>query len=377
MDDECPDLCPVRHLLVYLYFSGIVGGYIFPTESILKEDCTREQTKSCSKHLSYSTLSKIFVRMAKEVLTAGSTVHLKLGLHTLRKTAYRFAIWGNGIWSVIKNDARHIMDADAFRYAGDAFSSMQIAHIFNDPMNKVKKYKATKCLSPTVSAYETAESTAAGVALPKLATEYIMSLGVAECLQKDFRIVLDKAITAKPSTPSSTLFQELEEALPDSYKKLLHEALSAQCLEQRLEAQKKLADSSSIITTDPKKTSSKRPPPEQHSTEESENQPEQKKQRRKAGNIDLDGRENFVSFTLHEKLQWLQQLKVPETRDLTNPARTFVMRTHRPIMKCLKSHHNNNMDAFCQSWEGRFKIKFGENCCKGEGQSCTFNNNNN
>ena len=84
---------------------------------------------------------------------------------------------------------------------------MQIAHIFNDPMNKVKEYKATKCLSSlTVSAYATAESTAAGVALPKLATEYIMSLGVAECLQNDFRIVLDKAITAKPSTPSSTLF---------------------------------------------------------------------------------------------------------------------------------------------------------------------------
>jgi hypothetical protein len=115
---------------------------------------------------------------------------------------------------------------------------MQIAYVFNDPMNKVKKYEATKCLSPTVSAYETAESTAAGVALPKLATEYIMSLGVAECLQNDFRIVLDKATTAKPDTPSSTLFHELEEALPDDYKKLLNEALAAQCLEQMLGAQK-------------------------------------------------------------------------------------------------------------------------------------------
>jgi hypothetical protein len=64
MDDECPDLCPVRHLLVYLFFTGIVGGFIFPSESNLK-DCTKEQTKSFSpSHLSYRTLSKIFVQMA-------------------------------------------------------------------------------------------------------------------------------------------------------------------------------------------------------------------------------------------------------------------------------------------------------------------------
>ena len=29
-DDNCPDLCPVRHLLIYVYLAGIKGGYLFP-----------------------------------------------------------------------------------------------------------------------------------------------------------------------------------------------------------------------------------------------------------------------------------------------------------------------------------------------------------
>jgi hypothetical protein len=96
-------------------------------------------------------------------------------------------------------------------------------------------------------------------------------------------LVLDKAFSAnKPSTPSSALFNE-----PSS-----------------------------------KQPSSKQPLEQNSSTVE--NQPEQKKQKRKSGNIDFDGRENFANFTLHKKLQWLRHLQVPETRDLTNPACTFV-----------------------------------------------------
>ena len=31
-DDECPEFCPVRLLLVYIHFSKIQGGFLFPSE---------------------------------------------------------------------------------------------------------------------------------------------------------------------------------------------------------------------------------------------------------------------------------------------------------------------------------------------------------
>jgi hypothetical protein len=61
----------------------------------------------------------------------------------------------------------------------------------------------------------------------------------------------DKAFSAKPSTSSSALFNELEEALPENKKKLLHEALAAQSMEQMSEAQKKLDSSPCTLWADP------------------------------------------------------------------------------------------------------------------------------
>jgi hypothetical protein len=36
-DDDCPDLCPVWLLFVYLFLTGIKGGHLFPSDNELNK----------------------------------------------------------------------------------------------------------------------------------------------------------------------------------------------------------------------------------------------------------------------------------------------------------------------------------------------------
>jgi hypothetical protein len=149
-----PEFCPVRHLFVYLYLSGIKDGFVFPPW----QDITGKAPPAdgvYKNHLSYSTFSKWFKRMLESVLPNGGAA-FHTGLHMFRKTGYKFAIWGKGKWEEIKVDARHVNDNDAKLYAGDSWSSMQLAHILGDPENAVNPYLASYCQSPRISAIENA-----------------------------------------------------------------------------------------------------------------------------------------------------------------------------------------------------------------------------
>ena len=127
VDDEFPELCPVRHLLIFIYLSGIKAGPVFPA---WREMTTAARTKSSGtvetnddgvfcESISYGTFSKWFKRVLTEVLPNRGE-YLKVGLHMFRKTGYRLAIWGGGLWPAIKADARHVKDEDALNYAGDS-----------------------------------------------------------------------------------------------------------------------------------------------------------------------------------------------------------------------------------------------------------------
>ena len=56
---------------------------------------------------------------------------------------------------------------------------MNLAHIFDDPLNKVKGYKPSIIKDVRISELEAQASTVAGVGLFALSVEYVESLGVA------------------------------------------------------------------------------------------------------------------------------------------------------------------------------------------------------
>ena len=120
-DHECPDMCPVRHLLLYIYLLGWKGGKLFPGSSFLTSKKAREGKggvfDTCIEYNSFDKAFKRSVLVALPQMETGVR-KMKVGLHMFRKTAYLLAILGLGEWAAIKIDARHKCDADAKGYTG-------------------------------------------------------------------------------------------------------------------------------------------------------------------------------------------------------------------------------------------------------------------
>jgi hypothetical protein len=94
-DDEYPEFCPVRHLLWYLKIFNITGGYLFPkNDTLIKHwNTSRNEELQSSDHISYGS----FLSLSKSLVTTICGRDEKIfvvGTHTLRKTAYLFAVWG-------------------------------------------------------------------------------------------------------------------------------------------------------------------------------------------------------------------------------------------------------------------------------------------
>mmetsp|Transcript_9885 Transcript_9885/g.16420 ORF Transcript_9885/g.16420 Transcript_9885/m.16420 type:complete len:166 (+) Transcript_9885:881-1378(+) len=150
-------------------------------------------------------------------------------------------------------------DEDARKYAGDASSFMEISHIFNDPENKVKKYRATL----------------------SLADEFVASLNLATCVKHDMGTILEAAMTKEYGKAASQLLGELGDQLTPAQKLMLDKAVEQLTLEQIQLSRKRDAVDSSTGTPD----SHEIPSPS-------------KKQKHVYSGMDLEGRDSFSKMTL-------------------------------------------------------------------------------
>ena len=101
----------------------------------------------------------------------------------------------------------------------------------------------------------------------------------------------------------------------------------------------------------------------------------QKKRVRKHGGNDLEG-ENQIAIkkTVLEKITLIQQLEesMPvATNKLTQAGRVFWQRCIKLVTECLHNHHGSDVHSFCGTWDGCFKVKFSQYCCKGTGENCS------
>jgi hypothetical protein len=89
LNNETPDLCPMRYLLVYVYCAGIKGGTLFPNWDELKTPPVSgvHVTKIAEKDL-YKEVNHLWFNVLKR--------QTKLGTHTCRKTGYLWACLGGG-----------------------------------------------------------------------------------------------------------------------------------------------------------------------------------------------------------------------------------------------------------------------------------------
>ncbi|KAJ3258571.1 hypothetical protein HK103_003531 [Boothiomyces macroporosus] len=147
VDDENPKFCPIRHLLVYVYFLNLQQGHLFPDTAELHD---RPGTGIYNTWLPYDKFHKHFVKLCKTISNEeeeeGEELKLKWGTHTLRKTGYLFAIWGAeenlDQYHLIMQSARHKNVVCAMKYEQDARTQYLMAsYCDQDPRKLVSKWK--------------------------------------------------------------------------------------------------------------------------------------------------------------------------------------------------------------------------------------------
>lgn len=254
-------------------------------------------------------------------------------------------------------------------YAGDAWSSMKLAHIFGLDQNRVQKYEPSFCKDPKVSSVQNTESTAAGIALTTLATEFVGLLKVNPVVRMDMKSLVKAAIDQEIQKPSSDLLLELDASLNAQQKELLNQAMQLLASEER--ARRQAAEETRIGISENAENiqTAKRP---------SEEMPTATLPPAKKANIEglnnLPGRATVSGLaTLEDKVAKIVELSglcPPCTSALTPAAKTFVMRTVNPVKNCLDRHFKGDVSLFSEHWWQNFKIKFSAACCKGEGENC-------
>jgi hypothetical protein len=102
--DDCPLLCPIRHLMSYIHLCDIKEGYLFPN------------LKKRSEPRSYDSVVQVLNSRFGRIIG----VNTKLTTHTFRKTGYLLALWEGGDLQTARVSARHKTDTMAQRYANSA-----------------------------------------------------------------------------------------------------------------------------------------------------------------------------------------------------------------------------------------------------------------
>ncbi|KAJ3255544.1 hypothetical protein HK103_006180 [Boothiomyces macroporosus] len=132
-DNDNTLLCPIRHLLVYVYYLQIKDGPLFPDISEI-ENPPPDGVFSTS--LTYDKFNNKIDSLCKKVVHTKikeSRIKKKWGTHCLRKTGYLFAIWGskdnsNAAYSRIMQSARHSDTNSAVKYELDARTQFAMAN---------------------------------------------------------------------------------------------------------------------------------------------------------------------------------------------------------------------------------------------------------
>ena len=166
-DDDCPDFCALRALLVYVFLTGIKEGPLFVTEVELKAMPANGVTTT---QISYGTIMTRLDFLFKTIL---KNTDKDLGSHTLRKTAYLFANFGHASLTEMMLAARHKNVANAMKYEKGCSLSRNCLEVQPDPLQRVSKFNAVRCLDPKSQELINAKNRIYFKSLPELANDFV------------------------------------------------------------------------------------------------------------------------------------------------------------------------------------------------------------
>jgi hypothetical protein len=299
---------------------------------------------------------------------------LKVGLHMLRKTAYLLGTWGGGDFlSELMPAARHKCAEEAKKYAKCSRSTMEVNRIFHLPENRVGKFKSIVCEEMEQAKQLNLQSGAYNMPMHQLAEEFItksLNIGPNHPNRWNQTALLKAAMEYTVDVSGSDQLDAVvaREKWNEGIGQELRFIIQVQVAEMRARDQQAQAaaqqQGQEVVMGEATVFDSSDPPPAA-------------KRQRISGVGEIVGKDSVAKcVTVKEKIQKLLELEVPQGgKGLSEKSKTFLSKTMKPALGCLRNHFNGDVDAFCTAWEGgggkRFVMsKFSQKCCKGDGTTC-------
>jgi hypothetical protein len=367
-DNEFPDLCPVRVLLIFLYLIDWKGGYIFPSD---KELHNPPADGIYQTMVDYKNLTLATQEMVQKVCHRRK--NMKVGCQTWRKTTYCVAIFGAADRDNLKMSARHSQKSkDAPTYSKDAEAlykdHLQTPH----EQNRVKKWTNIKIDAAGNAEVMAALSGSLFVEMKDLPVFFVEKmLGIHENnpRRKDPRYLLEAAYKYVTSDGPEKRFRQIQNTLhPDTARELSD--VMGDLVLHRVRAvlkQPQLALNALEV------------PPLSSNPNANQNANPNSKQTAPIENVlnDLPERKRLKSasgeLTAQEKIEIMKEIEEKKTSwgKLTSGAKTFRSKFLTPAMNCLENHFDGDLQKFASKYPDFKHTLFPKQCCNGKGSSCS------
>lgn len=364
--DDVPTLCPVRHLLLYLYLRDINEGYVFPNFND-------------SSRFDYHKFNDI----CKNKLTPIIGKEEKMTSHLYRTTGYLFAILGGGDLNIIRKAARHKTMTIALAYFQDAETKRMIINLVEsfDPANQVPKWKvsylernhsnASALDGASPAPLQELAKTFTNVAFgnnsairdqlhnlscflkqfsrfkPNLSPMEEMQLACSDCTPEVKRRVLavfSRHISVVRNVEGTTI--PVNVAATNDGRVRTHGSTS------KVTANNNMV-SNQIITSNNRNIGGK-----------------------KTSKLDFPIRKEIKNIScpmerLDKLLLFFEEVSSVDKNELSSGARSFYYSAAIPVQKCLTAHFNSNREAFVRKWGNPDLYRFPKKCCNGSGRECS------
>ncbi len=343
----------------------------------------------------------------------------KFGTHTLRKTGYLFAVWGNGIIGDIMNSARHKTVENAMRYYRDAGVLLQAAKDSGTSII-VGEFKSNYCHDRQLISAITTMGGGRIADLQIIASNMSEKLKIPTSRLNHVDTITKKILLYKPVTGVRKRLSELckpgreaefEELLEsfviaemrkfNPFEKFSESTIeqianSVRTVEEEEEVEEESVENAQIVVhpvanrrpeiliTQPMPTvlrpvggnssSMMNTTNQQFSiANHLSNQPSQpESDKGRGGPNELPDRNQLIKVgDWAGKIRYLVETMKPAVdrvknveKELTGPPRTWYNQTYRPIMGCLQLHHGGNIESFLAKWP-KGNVSSFRTCCRG------------
>ncbi|KAI8854053.1 hypothetical protein BC829DRAFT_439525 [Chytridium lagenaria] len=412
-DDTFPQLCPIRHLLIYVKLLGVVSGFLFPDRDQLTALlASPNPDKSVKNNISYDAYQTAYKNLCHKVIKRPGP----FGTHPNRKTGYLFAVWGDGGEAEIMLSARHKSISSSAKYRKDASTLLELYKRKTQMDNSesvIPKLKWTSVYNQDLQIVQRIANNGDITKLPVLAERFFTDHCKINPARPDYSI-RRALISAEEYSSAPTIRDNINRIVKGHLNQTLADDLltlielyvlqrrnatksNPSGIEPQEEGQigeedvaqavdgggetglreEEQRDGEGTMEIETTRSSTHLSPKLKRSREDDVVVNTGEKRKRRGGVNDLPERFRLAEQKSGEdKLNFLITFEGSlssddrDTSTLTDAARNFCNMTMAPILLCFRDHCGGDQELFIRKWGNFAPSTFSRTRCKGKGGQC-------